>query len=82
MLFGETNESLLFEEVDSVYMQFLKPKSLEVVKDDRKCLDFCITMLEALFDKEIEKRIKIGSYTTISQCPVPVGIRSLVVSLD
>ncbi len=79
LLFGEASESLLFEEVDSVYMQCLKPTSSTVVKDDKKCLDFCTTMLEALFDKEIEKRLQIGSYATISQQPIPVGIRSLVV---
>ena len=79
LLFGEESESLLYEEVDSVYMQCLKPASSDVVKDDKKCLDFCITMLEALFDKEIEKRLQIGSYTTISQQPIPVGIRSLAV---
>ncbi|KNB45104.1 ubiquitin-activating enzyme [Blastocystis sp. subtype 4] len=82
LLFGETSESLLFEEVDSVYMQCLKPTSSTVVKDDKKCLDFCTTMLEALFDKEIEKRLQIGSYATISQQPIPVGIRSLVGEFD
>ena len=83
LLFGETSESLLFEEVDSVYMDKLKPQSPALFEgDDRQtaCLEFCIHLVEALFDKEIEKRVAIGTYTTVSQQPLPIGIRSLVVS--
>ena len=66
-------------------MDKLKPQSSTLLEgnDDRQtgCLEFCIDLVEALFDKEIEKRVAIGTYTTVAQQPLPIGIRSLVVSM-
>ena len=56
LLFGDTSSSLLFEEVDSVYMDYIKPTT-EQVSDMKACFQFCSTLLSAMFDKEIEKRL-------------------------
>ena len=85
LLFGETSESLLFEEVDSVYMDKLKPQSPAILEGENRqqaCLDFCIDLVEALFDTEIQKRVRIGTYTTASQQPLPIGVRDLVVRIN
>lgn len=79
LLFGKRDDSLLYEEVDSVYMDSLTPANDQVLSEPSKCLEFCIDLLEALFDREIEKRIQIGSYTTIHKPPSPVQIRHWIV---
>ena len=73
LLFGDRSSSLLFEEVDSVYMDCLDPTE-EELQDKEKCIDFCIRLLEAILDKEIEKRVEIGTYTTSHQKPIPVNV--------
>ena len=73
LLFGDASESLLYEEVDSVYMQHLRPSSPAVLEDPSSRMEFIITLLEAVFDTEIKKRLAIGSYTTLAQSPVPVS---------
>lgn len=80
LLFGDASESLLYEEVDSVYMQHLRPSSPAVLKDPSSRMEFIITLLEAVFDTEIKKRLAIGSYTTLAQSPVPVPVRRLIVT--
>lgn len=77
LLFGNRSESLLFEEVDSVYMDALQPDSEAVMRDEQPCLLFCAKMMEALFDAEIEKRLAIGSYATSEQKPVRVNVTDL-----
>lgn len=79
LLFGKRDDSLLYEEVDSAYMDSLTPANDQVLSEPSKCLEFCIDLLEALFDREIEKRIQIGSYTTIHKPPSPVQIRHWIV---
>lgn len=78
LLFGDRSSSLLYEEVDSVYMDSLEPRSEEEVKDREKCIDFCIRLMDAVFDKEIDKRVKIGTYATSEQKPDKVGILEMV----
>lgn len=78
LLFGDRSSSLLYEEVDSVYMDSLEPHSEEEVKDREECLSFCIRLMDAVFDKEIDKRVKIGTYATSEQKPDRVGILEMV----
>lgn len=78
LLFGNPSESLLFEEVDSVYMQSLQPASPDELKDSEACLQFCVRMMEALFDAEISKRLAIGSYATSARKPQRVEVMSLL----
>lgn len=74
LLFGDRTASLLYEEVDSVYMHSIDPSSPEVIKDRVACLDFCITLMQNMFDKEIEKRILIGTYATSEHKPIPLNV--------
>ena len=77
LLFGETTSSLLYEEVDSVYMNYIKPTT-EQVSNKQTCLQFCINLLEAMFDKEIEKRLLIGSYSTTDLKPITIDIHTWI----
>lgn len=79
LLFGDASESLLYEEVDSVYMQHLHPSSPAVLQDPSSRMEFLLTLLEAIFDTEISKRLSIGSYATLAQSPIPVPVRRLAV---
>ena len=78
LLFGNPSDSLLFEEVDSVYMQALQPASPAELTDPEACLQFCVKMMEALFDAEISKRLAIGSYASAVQQPQHVEVATLV----
>ena len=78
LLFGNPSDSLLFEEVDSVYMQALQPASPAEMTDPEACLQFCVKMMEALFDAEISKRLAIGSYASAVQQPQHVEVATLV----
>ena len=77
LLFGETTSSLLYEEVDSVYMNYIKPTTEQVI-NKQTCLQFCINLLEAMFDKEIEKRLLIGSYSTTDLKPITIDIHTWI----
>lgn len=58
-------------------MDYIKPTT-EQVSNKQTCLQFCIHLLEAMFDKEIEKRLLIGSYSTIELKPITIDIRKWI----
>lgn len=82
LFFGKREDSLLYEEVDSVYMDYLIPKNDSVFTDSKNSLEFCIDLLEAIFDKEIDKRVLIGSYKTLAKQPQRINIRQVIVVLE
>ena len=82
LFFGKREDSLLYEEVDSVYMDYLIPKNDSIFADSKNSLEFCIDLLEAIFDKEIDKRVLIGSYKTLAKQPQRINIRQFIVVLE
>ena len=82
LFFGKREDSLLYEEVDSVYMDTLIPKNESIFSDSQNSLEFCIDLLEAIFDKEIDKRVLIGSYKTLAKQPLRINIRQFIVVLE
>ena len=73
---------MLYEELDSVYMDTLIPKNDSIFSDSQNSLEFCIDLLEAIFDKEIDKRVLIGSYKTLAKQPLRTNIRQFIVVLE
>lgn len=55
-------------------MDRLEPESKQVTQNRETCLEFCIQLMQAVFDKEIEKRVLIGTYATSEHKPIVVDI--------